>query len=164
MPATSISKASSRNCATDPIVPAAAMPGSSPNAGRTRSSSFVGYKDASHLKRAIGALVLGGYYDGETLKYAGRSGTGYSMETARDLWKRLQPLRRDKPAFGKIPDEERGRKGIWVEPKLVAEVTFRGFTAQGHARHAAFKGLREDKAATEVMREKPMATAKAKGP
>ena len=130
--------------------------------GQNQEFVVVGYKDASHLKRAIGALVLG-YYDGKTLKYAGRSGTGYSMETARDLWKKLQPLRRDKPAFGKLPDEERGRKGIWVEPKLVAEVTFRGFTAQGHARHAAFKGLREDKAATEVVREKPMATAKAKG-
>jgi bifunctional non-homologous end joining protein LigD len=123
--------------------------------GQNQELVIVGYKDASHLKGAIGALVLG-YYDGKTLKYAGRSGTGYSMETARDLWKKLQPLRRDDPAFGKIPEEERGRKGIWVEPKLVAEVTFAGFTAQGHVRHAAFKGLREDKAAAQVVREKPM--------
>ena len=78
------------------------------------------------------------------------------METARDLWKKLQPLRRDTPAFGKLPEEERGRKGIWVEPKLVAEITFRGFTAQKHVRHAAFKGLREDKPAKEIVRETPM--------
>ena len=83
---------------------------------------------------------------------------GYSMETARDLWKKLQPLRRDTPAFGKIPEEERGRKGIWVEPKLVAEVTFAGFTAQKHVRHAVFKGLREDKPAKEIVRETPMPT------
>jgi len=121
----------------------------------------LGYKDASHIKGAVGALVLGYYKNGE-LKYAGRSGTGYSMQTARDVWKRLQPLRRDTPAFGKLPAEERGRKGIWVEPKLVAEVTFRGWTAQGHVRHAAFKGLREDKSATEVVRERPMATKTAK--
>ena len=88
----------------------------------------------------------------------GRSGTGYTMETARDLWKKLQPLRRDKPAFGKLPEEERGRKGIWVEPKLVAEIAFRGWTAQRHVRHAVFKGLREDKPAQEIVRETPMPT------
>ena len=131
--------------------------------GQNQELVIIGYKDASHLKGAIGALVLG-YYDGGTLTYAGRSGTGYTMETARELWRKLQPLRRDTPAFGKIPPEERGRKGIWVEPKLVAEVTFQGWTAQHHVRHAVFKGLREDKKADEVVREKPMARAKGKKP
>ena len=79
--------------------------------GQGQEFVIVGYKDASHLKGAVGALVLG-YNEGGTLRYAGRSGTGYSMETARDLWKKLQPLRRDTPAFGKLPPEERGRKGI----------------------------------------------------
>ncbi len=129
--------------------------------GQNQEFVIVGYKDASHLKGAIGALVLGYYEDGK-LHYAGRSGTGYTMATARDLWKKLQPLRRDTPAFGKVPDEERGRKGIWVEPKLVAEVIFAGFTAQKHVRHAAFKGLREDKPAQEIVRETPMPTKKAK--
>jgi len=126
--------------------------------GQNQEFVIVGYKDSTHLKNAIGALVLG-YYDHGTLRYAGRSGTGYTVESAKDLWNRLQSLRRPAPAFGKIPEEERGRKGIWVEPKLVAEITFRGFTAQNHVRHAVFKGLREDKAATEVVREVPMPTA-----
>jgi bifunctional non-homologous end joining protein LigD len=128
--------------------------------GQNQEFVIVGYKDASHLKGAVGALVLG-YNEGGTLRYAGRSGTGYSMETARDLWKKLQPLRRDTPAFGALPPEERGRKGIWVEPKLVAEIVFRGFTAQKHVRHAVFKGLREDKPAREIVRETPMPTKSA---
>jgi bifunctional non-homologous end joining protein LigD len=129
--------------------------------GQNQEFVILGYKDASHIKGAVGALVLGYYEDG-ALKYAGRSGTGYTMQTARDVWKKLQPLRRDPPAFGKLPAEERGRKGIWVEPTRVAEVTFRGWTAQGHVRHAVFKGLREDKSATEVVRERPMASTATK--
>jgi bifunctional non-homologous end joining protein LigD len=125
--------------------------------GLNQEFVILGYKDSSHLKGAVGALVLG-YNEGGKLHYAGRSGTGYSVETARDLWKKLQPLRRGSPALGKLPAEERGRKGIWVEPKLVAEIAFRGWTAQKHVRHAVFKGLREDKPAQEIVRETPMAT------
>jgi bifunctional non-homologous end joining protein LigD len=125
--------------------------------GQNQEFVILGYKDSSHLKGAVGALVLG-YNEGGKLHYAGRSGTGYTVETARDLWKKLQPLRRDGPVFGKLPAEERGRKGIWVEPKLVAEIAFRGWTAQKHVRHAVFKGLRADKPAQEIVRETPMAT------
>jgi bifunctional non-homologous end joining protein LigD len=125
--------------------------------GQNQEFVVVGYKDSSHLRGAVGALVLG-YHEGGKLHYAGRSGTGYTVETARELWKKLQPLRRDTPAFGKVPAEERGRKGIWVEPKLAAEIVFRGWTAQKHVRHAVFKGLREDKPAQEIVRETPMAT------
>ena len=82
-----------------------------------------------------------GYNEGGKLRYAGRSGTGYTMETARDLWKKLQPLRRADPVFGELPEEERGRKGIWVEPKLVAEITFRGFTAQRPCAARRVQGL-----------------------
>jgi bifunctional non-homologous end joining protein LigD len=129
--------------------------------GQEQEFVIVGYKDATHLKGAIGALVLG-YNEGGKLRYAGRSGTGYSMQTARALWKKLQPLRRDDPAFGRVPEEERGRKAHWVEPKLVAEITFRGWTAQKRVRHAVFKGLREDKPAREIVRETPMPTKSAK--
>ncbi|HKH27006.1 MAG TPA: DNA ligase D, partial [Sphingomicrobium sp.] len=113
-----------------------------------------GYAPSTVDSRAIGALILGYYDDGE-LRYAGRSGTGYTHRMARDLWQRLQPLRIDKPPFARLPAEEtRARNAKWVEPKLVVEADFRGWTHGDRIRQASFQGLREDKSPTEVVREK----------
>jgi bifunctional non-homologous end joining protein LigD len=115
----------------------------------------VGYAPSTVDSRAIGALILG-YYDDGTLRYAGRSGTGYTHKMARDLWQRLQPLRVDKPPFDKLPPEERGtaRNARWVEPRLVVEADFHGWTHGDRIRQASFQGVREDKSPREVVREK----------
>lgn len=119
-----------------------------------------GYAPSTVDPRAIGALILG-YYRGGRLHYAGRVGTGYTHKVARDLWTRLQPLRTDKPPFGATPKEEtRARNAKWVEPRLVAEVDFRGWTHGDRVRQASFQGLREDKSAKDVVRE--LATMPAK--
>lgn len=120
-----------------------------------------GYAPSNIDRRAIGALILG-YYDKGQLRYAGRTGTGFSRKMAQDLWKRLQSLRVDKPPFGAIPKEEtRARNAKWVAPKLVAEVDFHGWTHSDHIRQASFQGIREDKPPTEVIREvKAMAMPK----
>jgi bifunctional non-homologous end joining protein LigD len=116
-----------------------------------------GYSPSTVLPRAIGALVVG-YYDQGRLIYAGRIGTGYTQTVARDLWKRLHPLEIDKPPFDQIPREEARRRDVrWVEPKMVIESHFRGWTADGLVRQAAFKGVREDKPPQEVVRELPAA-------
>lgn len=127
--------------------------------GERQEFVIIGFAPATNDARAVGALVVG-YYEGKVLKYAGRVGTGYSVKAARELWKKLRPLHADKVPLDKIPVEERGRVPQWVKPKLVAEVDFRGWTHGMRLRHPSFKGLREDKSATEVVREsKDMPTA-----
>ena len=81
------------------------------------------------MRDAIGALVVG-YYNGDRFVYAGRIGTGYTQAVARDLWKRLHALERDTPPFDEIPREQARRRDVrWVEPKMVIESHFRGWTA-----------------------------------
>ena len=115
---------------------------------------IAGYKDSTVGPGLIGALAVGYYQDG-AFRYAGRVGTGYTQKLARDLYRRQQPLRQDKPPIAK-PLETAQRRGVhWVKPELVAEIDSRGFTADQILRHPSFKGLREDKAAREVVRETP---------
>jgi bifunctional non-homologous end joining protein LigD len=112
-----------------------------------------GFTPSTADSRAIGSLVLG-YYDHGKLHYAGRTGTGFTHQSAREIFRKLKALERDRSPFEKIPPEERGKHGaFWVEPKLVAEVDFHGWTHGDRVRQASFQGLREDKLASEVVRE-----------
>ena len=78
---------------------------------------IAGYAPSTVDPRAIGALIVAFNRDGQ-LHYAGRVGTGYTHKVARELWKKLQPLRIEKPPFATKPVEEtRARNAQWVEPK-----------------------------------------------
>lgn len=123
-----------------------------------------GFAPSSADAHAVGALVLAAYDHGK-LRYAGRTGTGFTHRTARELYRRLSRMVREKPPLATVPKGERGaRAPIWVEPKTVVEVAFHGWTHGDHVRQASFQGLREDKEASDVVRETKSAAAAERAP
>ncbi len=113
-----------------------------------------GFAPSSADAHTVGALVLAVYDHGE-LTYAGRTGTGFTQEVARSLYRQLNAKARKTSPFATVPKEERGARGpIWVEPKTVVEVDFHGWTHGDRVRQASFQGVREDKPAKDVVREK----------
>jgi len=100
----------------------------------------------------IGSLLIGVYGDGGLL-YCGHVGTGFSDATLRMLGERLSPLRRpDNPFDGPVPPEY-ARPAVWVDPRLVIEVTFDRWTSAGRMRAPVYLGLRDDKDPADVVRE-----------
>jgi len=102
--------------------------------------------------RKLRSLLLG-YYQGGKLIFAGKAGTGFSLAVGSELAERLGRIGRDTPPFVAVPRSyQRGAR--WVEPRLVAEVTFTTWTTDDVLRHPSFEGLREDKPAKDVRLER----------
>ena len=115
---------------------------------------IAGYVPSTTSRKAIGSLVLGVYEEG-VLHPVGRVGTGFTAAVAEGLFKRLEQMRVASSPFGVRLTAEDARNVRYVKPQLVSEVEFRAWTADGHLRHASFRGLREDKPASEIVRETP---------
>ncbi|QWC57318.1 DNA ligase D [Erythrobacter sp. 3-20A1M] len=123
----------------------------------TRRQEFViiGYKASSAKGRPFASLLLAQHEDGE-LTYRGNVGTGFDSDTLEDLAGRMGRLERKTPPAE--VDKASSRKVTWLTPRLVAEIAFAEFTADGKVRHASFLGLRGDKDAQDVTPEKPSST------
>jgi bifunctional non-homologous end joining protein LigD len=100
----------------------------------------------------FGALLVG-YHEEDTLRYAGKVGTGFDRSTLDTLGRRLRELERGDPPFADVHPIPRGTR--WVEPELVAQIGFSEWTRDGRLRHPRYLGLRDDKPAREVVRERP---------
>ena len=120
----------------------------------------VGWTPPAGSRTGIGALHLGFYDDAGSLHYVGAVGSGFDDKELAALRKRLDKLAAPVPGDMLLSAEKPDRKITWVKPDLVAEVTFAGWSGAGRVRHAVYLGLREDKAASEVVRDVPDADVK----
>jgi bifunctional non-homologous end joining protein LigD len=107
---------------------------------------IAGYTPPSGSRKYFGALLLGAYRDGK-LHYVGKVGTGFSESTLAMLYKKFRPLVRARPA---LIDPPREKNVTWLAPRLVAQISFQEWTADGKLRQPAFLGLRDDKSARDV--------------
>lgn len=127
----------------------------------TRRQELVigGFTEPQGARAGLGALLVGFYEDGK-LVYAGKVGTGFTQKSADELRRRLDGLE-----IAEAPFQPRPRVGVagahWVKPVLVGEVELTEWTTDGKIRHPSFKGLRADKEAKDVIRERAKSTKSA---
>jgi bifunctional non-homologous end joining protein LigD len=128
-----------------------------------------GYTPPEGTRQHFGAL-LAGYYQGKELRFAGKVGTGFNAALLKLVYGKMHALRRSSCPFANLPEKQQGRwaQNItpremkvchWAEPKLVCQVRFSEWTQDGKLRHPVFLGLREDKEALDVVRERPARNA-----
>jgi bifunctional non-homologous end joining protein LigD len=113
-----------------------------------------GWQDSDKQGRSLRSLLLGYYERAGRLVFAGKAGTGFSLELGHDLVARLRKIERPDPPFAEVPRDYR-RGSRWAEPRLVAEVAYSNWTSDHVMRHPKFVALREDKPARDVKLERP---------
>jgi bifunctional non-homologous end joining protein LigD len=124
-----------------------------------RRQEFVlgGFTEPEGAREGIGALLIG-YYDGDSLRWAGKVGTGagWNARYLRDLRRQLDQFETKQSPFDPpVDDSWLRRHAHWVAPKLVAEIAFGEWTDDGRIRHPSMQGLRADKDPRDVRREQP---------
>lgn len=120
-----------------------------------------GYAGRAGSRKEVGTLMLGVYDDKKRLRYAGSVGTGWKSDQAVALLAELKTLETDTMPFHPDYPPTRGRWSRraaggerWIKPAMVVEVSFVEWTPDGHIRHPTFQGVRRDKKATAVRRER----------
>jgi bifunctional non-homologous end joining protein LigD len=118
---------------------------------------IAGFTAPRRTRPFFGALTLA-LREGDTWRYIGHVGTGFSQEALGELHGKLIELKTAKSPFGKRTKDE--AVTTWVKPQLVAEVKFTEWTSSGEMRHPVYLGLREDKQAKDVVFEQTKSRTK----
>ena len=127
--------------------------------GMEQEFVIIGWRLSTKAGRPFSSLLLA-LREGDTLRYAGRVGSGYSEQGLGDLAEKFKKYaRKDSPVPG-VPAAI-ARHAHFLKPELVAQIALRGWTRDGLVRQGSFKGLRSDKPVRDVVRERPMVMAKA---
>jgi ATP-dependent DNA ligase len=112
-----------------------------------------GFTDPRGARVGLGALLVG-YFDENSLVFAGKVGTGFDRKLLTELRARLDTLEIAETPFNRAVGLPRSG-AHWVKPEIVVQVGFIEWTAHGKLRHPRLVGIREDKAARDVVREQP---------
>ncbi len=111
-----------------------------------------GYTLSDKKTSGVSSLLLGAY-EGQELIYAGRAGTGLTMRGMKELAEKFERIQRKAAPFKQAPKPRKNEKITWLEPELVAEIQFAGWTEEHLLRQASFKGLRTDKEPGDIKKE-----------
>ncbi len=118
---------------------------------KRQEAIICGFTQARGERPYFGALILG-VYENKKLTYIGHTGTGFTEESLKDLHEKLRKILLPRSPFENTP--ETNMPATWVKPILVCEIKFTEWTKDGHIRHPVFLGLRQDKPANTVVKEK----------
>jgi bifunctional non-homologous end joining protein LigD len=120
--------------------------------GNEQEFIVIGYT-VSDRHRPFSSLMLAVREGGE-LRHVGRVGTGFDDRELERLARMMEPLRTEKAPVREVKPGQVRRKIRWILPRLIVQVRFTGWTHDGVLRHPSYQGLREDKTAREVVRER----------
>jgi bifunctional non-homologous end joining protein LigD len=127
-----------------------------------------GFTQNEGSSKTFSALLVG-VYDGDRLDYVGKIGTGFNDKTQKEMMAEMKKLATTKVPFTEVPDVDKPSrfrpnppkaKVTWLKPKLVCEVSYTEMTDEGIMRHPSFEGMRTDKKAIDVKKEKAIPTNK----